>query len=298
LYCQTNPRPVQELAYQGGKHISSSVLQGIKALPTLPQVLNQILSTLEDEKSSASDLEKVIRQDQALCSQLLSVANSAYYGFMAKITTLRRAVVVLGMSEVRKICLGAGIFNLFNRSRVKDFKLVEEQWAHSLAVAEGARILASRTRKADPEQAFTGGLLHDLGKLALAAYFPEELKAVRQLAAAKDIGAQEAESILGVDHEDLGISLAEHWHLPPMLSEVMGRHHEPYPGLTYLELVAAVHVADCLAHEICSGDDNQNFVPYPEAVKALDLDEEGLWWVRKRLQKRAQAIEALRGNLL
>lgn len=297
MQSQTNLRPAQEVAYYGKRYISSRVLQGIQALPTLPQVLTNVLNTMEDETSSAAELEKVIRQDQALCSKLLSVANSAYYGFVAEITTLKRAVVVLGMSEVRKVCLGAGIFNMLNRSRVKDFKLVEQQWAHSLAVAEGARILAARTRKAEPEQAFTGGLLHDLGKLALAAYFPEEFKAVAAKAVAEGVSFQEAEALLGVDHEDLGISIAEHWHLPPMLSEVLGRHHEPYPGLTYLELVASVHIADCLAHELWSHDDSVNMFPYPEAVQALDLSEEDMWWVRQRLQKRGDAIESLRRNL-
>lgn len=297
MQSQPISRPAQEVAYYGKKYISSRVLQGIQALPTLPQVLTNVLNTMEDESSSAADLEKVIRQDQALCSKILSVANSAYYGFAAEITTLKRAVVVLGMSEVRKVCLGAGIFNMLNRSRVKDFKLVEQQWTHSLAVAEGARILAARTKKAEPEQAFTGGLLHDLGKLALAAYFPEEFRAVAAKAVAEGVSFQEAEALLGVDHEDLGISLAEHWHLPPMLSEVLGRHHEPYPGLTYLELVASVHIADCLAHELWSQDNSVNMFPYPEAVQALDLSEEDMWWVRQRLQKRTDAIESLRRNL-
>ncbi len=290
-------RDAQEVAYSGKRYISSNVLHGIQGLPTLPQVLTTILNTMEDESSTAADLEKVIRQDQALCSKLLSVANSSYYGFASEITTLKRAVVVLGLSEVRKVCLGAGMFNMINRSRVKDLKLMEQQWAHSLFVAEGARILAARTKKAEPEQAFTAGLLHDLGKLALAAYFPEEFKAVAAKAAAERISFQEAEAMLGVDHEDLGISLAEHWHLPPMLSEVLGRHHEPYPGLTYLELVATVHVADCLAHELCSQEESVNIFPYPEAVQALDLSEEDMWWVRQRLQKRAEAIDSLRHNL-
>lgn len=297
MQSQTISRPAHEVAYYGKKNISSRVLQGIQALPTLPHVLTNVINTMEDESASAADLERVIRQDQAMCSKLLSVANSAYYGFVAEITTLKRAVVVLGLSEVRKVCLGAGIFNMLNRSRVKNYKLVEEQWAHSLAVAEGARILAARTKKAEPEQAFTSGLLHDLGKLALAAFFPEEFQVVAQRAADEGITFQEAEAELGVDHEDVGISLAEHWHFPPMLSEVLGRHHEPYPGLSYLELVAAVHVADCLVHELWPQGDGVNVFPYPEAVKALDMSEEDMWWVRKRLQKRAEAIESLRQNL-
>ncbi len=298
MQSQIKPRPGEEVDYCGERYISSRVLQGIQALPTLPQVLTSILSTMEDENASASDLERAIRQDQALSSKLLAVANSSYYGWASQITTLKRAVVVLGMAEVRKICLGAGIFNLLSRSRVKNFKLVEEQWVHSLAVAEGARTLALSTRKVDPEQAFTGGLLHDLGRLAMATFFPDEMEAVARLAAAEDISLHEAEGLLGVDHEDLGIFLAEHWRLPPMLSEVMGRHHEPHPDLAFLELVAVVHVADCLVHGIWSQDQTPRRDPYPEALRALDLGGDDLQLVRLRLRKRAQAIDSLRRNLM
>jgi putative nucleotidyltransferase with HDIG domain len=278
--------------------LTGRVVEGISGLPAVPTVLAEILSTLEDDNATASTLERLIRRDQALSSKLLSVANSAYYGFVAPITTLKRAVVVLGLGEVRKLCLGAGVFNLLHSRRVRNQARVEALWTHSLAVAEAARIIAARTKRTDPEQAFTGGLLHDLGKLVLAAFFPEELEAVAELAQSEAIPFHQAEAELGVDHEDLGIQLAEHWRLPPMLAEVMGRHHEPYPGLGFLNLVAAVHVGDCLAHQVWP--DHSPAVgrhPFPEALGALALGEEGLWWVRRRLEKRGEAIDQLRASL-
>jgi putative nucleotidyltransferase with HDIG domain len=278
--------------------LSGRVLEGVQGLPAVPTVLAEILSTLEDDTATASSLERLIRRDQALTSKLLSVANSAYYGFVAPITTLKRAVVVLGMGEVRKLCLGAGVFNLLHARRVRNHARVESLWSHSLAVAEAARIIAARTKRTDPEQAFTGGLLHDLGKLVLAAFFSEELEAVNQLAVSEGLPFHQAECELGVDHEDLGIQLAEHWRLPPMLAEVMGRHHEPYPGLAFLNLVAAVHVGDCMAHQVWPEDPTASGLrPYPEALGALGLGEEGLWWVRRRLEKRGDAIDQLRHSL-
>lgn len=275
------------------------VLERIENLPTLPPLISKVIKTVEDERSSAWELERIVRHDQSLSSKLLSVANSAYYGFAQEINTVTRAVVVLGLNEVRKICLGAGMAQLVHTAGSEGLKRVEPLWDRALMAAETCRILAIRTRKLDQEQAFTAGLLHDLGWLVLTAFFPDDLEGLLKLRALMKVPMREAEAMLELDHEDLGLRLAENWHLPPMMAEVMGRHHEPSPHLAYSEMVSAVHISDCLAREFLEPDgDYADYGPAPEAMACLEMEEADLWWARKRVEKRAPALTELRKALM
>lgn len=285
---------------QGGPgRTAPHLLERIENLPTLPPLVSKVIKTVEDERSSAWELERIVRHDQALSSKLLSVANSAYYGFAQEISTVTRAVVVLGLTEVRKICLGAGMAQIVHSAGKDGLKRVEPLWDRSLMAAETSRIIATRTRKLDREQAFTAGLLHDLGWLVLTAFFPEDLEGLFKLRELMGVSMREAEAMLEMDHEDLGLRLAENWRLPPMLAEVMARHHEPAPYLTYCDLVATVHISDCLAREFLEPEgDFADYGPAPEALACLGLEDADLWWVRKRMEKRAPALAGLRKALM
>ncbi len=287
--------------YQLGPMLTQDLLSGINALPTLPGVLTKILQTLEDQWSSAQDLESIIRNDQSLSSKMLAASNSAYYGFPQQITTVHRAALVLGYDEVRKICMGAGLVGFMQKAPAHDRALSEELWRHSLSVAEASRLLAQRQeagRGPDTESAFTAGLLHDLGKVVLVAFFPEAAKALMDLTAREDLTWRQAEEVLELDHQDIGLYLAEHWNLPPMLGEVMGRHHEPDPSLKFLPMVLTVHLADWLTHDLKCEQQDLDPIRHtpeimPEASERLGLTVADLQACRARLAARADSLEEL-----
>ncbi|MCB2185792.1 MAG: HDOD domain-containing protein [Deltaproteobacteria bacterium] len=280
--------------------MTQEFVRGIRYLPTLPTVLNKIMELLNDDRSTASDMEAIIEPDQALCSKILAVANSAYYGFRYKILTVKRATVALGYDEIKNICLGASLMGFLHPSNFRDRTYAEQLWLHSIAVAETTRILESQLNLGEGGASFTAGLLHDLGKVVLAAFYPEEVQKMFALKQAENLTYRQAETAHGTDHARIGKSLAEHWDLPPVLAEVLGYHHEFHSGLVFLPMVAAVHTADYLARSSSIGDSGNTDPPElkPRALQILGLTPQGLEKCREELLGREEAILGLWTMLL
>ena len=213
----------------------------IRNLPALPTILTRIVSTIEDPHSSASDLEQIIQHDLVLTSKLLAVANSANYSFRQEITTVSRAVVSIGFEEVRNLCVGICMMGFLHPSVFGDKERAQLLWLHSLAVAEGASLLAEGQEEVRPDQAFAAGLLHDIGKVVIEAYFHKEVSALQHLVEDRQVPYQEAEKSLEIEHDKIGHLLARNWKLPSILSEAIGCHHKPGPGLVNLRMVSTVH---------------------------------------------------------
>lgn len=270
-------------------------VEGILYVPTLPTVLTQVLGLLEEENSSATDLERIIEHDQALSSKVLSVANSAYYSFRQQIDTVRRAVVALGFEEIKSICLGAGLLGFLQKNAFRDEDFASQLWLHSLAVAEGTRIIAVRSQSDEVDRAFTAGLLHDLGKVVLAAFFPDDMEALLSLLNDEGMTYHEAEYALGMEHWDIGRALAKHWELPPVLANVLGNHHTPDPAKDDFELTAAVHLANGLAHELGIGQETPGRPEEYEAValSILPQGDDDLEAIGQEMDARREGIEAL-----
>lgn len=273
--------------------MKTDFIKRLKSIPTLPTVLEQIIKTVEDPRSSASDLEKLIYNDQALTTKLLAVSNSAYYGFRHQITTVRRAVVAIGFSEVRNICLGLSLMGFLHPSTFRDREAAEQLWLHSLAVSEACLLLAEETRSAEAGAAFTAGLLHDIGKVVLAAFLPDDVETLkRQVAAGKSF--REAERQLDLSHEQVGGALALQWDLPPVLAEAIASHHTPNSRLIYYPLVSLVHVGDFMARSLrlgFSGDPDRPSLN-PKAVEGLGMSRDTLQSCARRLNERRSRVEA------
>ncbi len=267
-------------------------VRGIRYVPTLPTVLSQILALLNKENSSAQDLEAIIVHDQALSSKVLAVANSAYYGFRHQILTVTRAVVALGYEEIRNICLGASLMGFLHPSSFRNQNAAELLWLHSLTVADGAALVAQRLDKSHRDAAFTGGLLHDLGKVVLAAFFPDETAALKELMTRENLPYRQAEKALDMDHGQVGEALAAHWDLPQQIGEAMGHHHLPHAGLLCYPMVATVHVADYLARTINLGHSGNSDRPevLPQVLNKLNLSQVALNDLQGRLDARRVAI--------
>lgn len=159
-------------------------LNNIETLPTIPPVLFKINELVKNENVSALEIGKVVEKDANITMLLLKLINSSFYGLKRKISNVSEAIAYLGMVKLHKIVMGVGIAKSLSGKQL-NFFLNRDFWLHSLCVASLARTFASFNQNINQEDAFTGGLLHDVGKIILDQYFPDELKATIEVLEAK-----------------------------------------------------------------------------------------------------------------
>ncbi len=260
------------------------VVGKLDALPTLPVVVIRLFEISADRDSSFRELAEVIHGDPALAAKVLSVASSASFGVGRQVTTLQQAVALLGFAAVRSIVLATCVFQAFENDSEPTpeggFQR-REFWLHSIATACAAQRIAKAAPRlgVESDEAFLGGLLHDLGKVALDAVFPKAYDRIAARAANDrgDISDLER-TILGADHTRAGRRLAERWKLPATYRDVIWLHHLA-PGtlpasVENPQLIAVVQLADTLVREQRLGySGNFRFYEYsPRVARNLGLD--------------------------
>jgi len=223
-------------------------LDGIRNLPTLPDVYHKVQTIIRNPNSSASDVGRVVAEDPALTARILKMVNSAFYGLRREVATIDQAVVVLGLRELEHVVLATSVLKVFpGRGAQAQFNL-REYWKHALGSAIAARAIARQLGIGDPNEAFTMGLLHSIGKLVLDLFFFDEY--VNVLNKVQESGGfiLEAEAdILGFTHADVGAILAAKWELPPRLVEVIQHYPVPAKSSECAREAAVVNLADVLA---------------------------------------------------
>lgn len=253
----------------------SRVLSSINDLSTLPSVADNLTQLIENPKTSAVTVSDSIRMDPALTSKVLKLVNSAFYGFPRKINTLSQAVVILGFNNIKNIILTASIFNIFSSSKTSKLFNIEKFWEHSMGCGVISKIMTKTLGIKKHEEAFIGGLLHDIGKLLLCQCLMEEFGEIVEMVKEKDILFIDAErEVLGLDHCFIGKKLGEHWNLPAVLEEVIEFHHDPKSATDNTRLASIVHLADILSRalDIGSGGDDKIPVIDESTMELLEID--------------------------
>ena len=193
----------------------------IADMQPLPVVAVRVLEIADGQQFSAHELSQAIAADQALTAKVLRLSNSAYYGFPRRITTVRDAVVLLGFRAVRSATLASCIIETVPGGKVLD---AMQAWRYSMVVGLLAEVLA-RASKRHQDEAFTAGILHNIGRLALDQHRPARLAEAKRIAEERRVPAAEAEyEVFGFTSSDVGGALALHWNFPPDLAEVVARH--------------------------------------------------------------------------
>jgi len=229
---------------------ATALLDQIDDLPPLPAVAARVMGMADDDRTSAMELAQVLSTDQALTAKLIRVSNSAYYGFARRVSTVREAVVMLGFKQVRQVAVGASLMNTFKSKKSADDVFdMDLFWGHSVAVGVAAENLAKKTRTAKPEDAFTAGILHDIGRLVLRKAMPAEFNLAVIEARRGTCTLAEAElEFTGYAHDDIGRLLGERWKFPMHLVEAVRCHHDYALTPANDGLAGVVAQADRLAH--------------------------------------------------
>ncbi len=251
-------------------------IEVITDLPTLPTVVGRISSQIANPATNAADIGKLIEQDQALTTKVLRLVNSAYYGFPQQIKSIQHAVVILGFNKVKTIIITASVFGAFKRDKAKGLDLVRF-WQHSLAAAISAKAAAEMLGMGHmAEDAFIGGLLHDIGKVILDQYQPAIYSPIVKYAQDKGILLVEAEKeVMGLTHATVGEWIMERWRLPPTIVRMVADHHVPGRSTERRELIAAVHLGDILARALGIGSGGDDRIPEIDAGLAANHGLDG-----------------------
>lgn len=264
--------------------IVKDAIKNVTALATLPEVTTQIITTVEDPRSSAGQLHKIIAHDPSLSARILKVVNSAFYGVSGTIGSVERAIVLLGLTSVKNIAVATSLGQLFRGAKLGVGFSAKDLWTHCVAVGVTARELARKIGSKNPEEVFLAGLIHDVGILVELQTWPEKIQTI--CSTVKNTGGNFCEverQILGVDHQALGKGLAESWKFTRNCQLVAGYHHQPSELSEDCPHVALVHIADTL----CCQADQQGFnltarnQPLdPATVESLGLNEAAIEEIR------------------
>lgn len=226
----------------------SRIAQGILDLPTLPTVVAKIVELVDNPRTNASTLAHLIARDPALTARMLKMANSAYYGFPRRIGTINLAIVILGFNTVRDLAVSASLVERVNLS-YEGGDLMTDFWEHSVSTAIAARMLQRFGLAGSVGESFVAGLLHDIGRLVVARYLPDEfIKLQSRLEESREpLWALEHE-LLGMSHAEIGGMLCKHWNLPEALCEAIRWHHLPLERPDADPLTGIIHFAEYIAH--------------------------------------------------
>ena len=240
------------LANDQVKRLTSQML----SLPSMPDLYLQLLEELRREDPSMPALVKIISQDLGMCTKILQLVNSAFFGLQQPIGNLGEAVLYLGLETIKGLVLSLQIFSLFTRVKIKDFSY-EELWVHCWVTGMWAkRIALAGTQNLElADQAFIAGLLHDVGKLVLASGLPSQYQISVNRQREKGIPLWQAEhDVFHTAHAEVGAYLLGLWGLPDPIVEAIVWHHRPATSSSRkFSLVTAVHVASGLEHERQTG---------------------------------------------
>jgi putative nucleotidyltransferase with HDIG domain len=197
-------------------------------LPPIPLVATRVMVLVQDPKTTADQLARVVSTDPGLTSKLIRLSNSAEYAFGRPCASARDAIHLLGFLQVRQIAITSSLMSIFHGPLEDDTTFDSDLfWAHSLTVAVAAETVARATKAATPADAFTAGILHDLGRLVIRRAMPEEFRQAGKMALEEGIPLHEAElKVTGYSHEVVGQEVATRWQFPPLLASAIGTHHQ------------------------------------------------------------------------
>ncbi|OGR01466.1 MAG: metal-dependent phosphohydrolase [Deltaproteobacteria bacterium RIFOXYD12_FULL_50_9] len=265
----------------------------IDRMPSLSTTVTKVLEVCNKPNTSPNDLNRVISLDPVLTGQVLKLINSAYYSLPNQITSLTRAIIMLGLNTVKNLAISTAVLGAMGNEKSFLLLPMDSFWIHSICVGVTAKALAAKLGVPRPEleEYFVAGLLHDLGKIPLNYRFAEEYKDSLDLANLEQGPLYRAEAmIFGFDHALVGKTIAEKWQLSSTIGETLGFHHDPEgASAANRKLVTVVALANLYANVYEIGFAGDRFQEGPTIYRTLDLV--GIKWGELAALQEAVAVE-------
>ncbi len=265
---------VQELDKKREKALR--IISTVQNLPSVPAIIFELNKVIENPMASAAQIGRIISKDQGLVTKILKVANSPLYGIPRRVATIDFAVVILGFNQIKNIIIAISMMESFRD--LGDVKFPKkEYWIHSIMVASAAKRLADDLNLNCSGEAFTAGLLHDLGLPIVHKYFNKEYTQVYQILNNSELPVDLIEKgIIGLSHCEIAKILIDKWNLPLTFSEAAMYHQSPVNSENYRELVAVVHLADYMTNVLETGNFfwDREFKLDTSIINTLNLHDE------------------------
>jgi len=248
----------------------------ISKMPSLSTTVGKVMEICSRTDASPNELNKVISLDPVLTGKVLKLVNSAYYSLVNKVTSLTRAITMLGMNTVKNMALSTAIIQTVAGTKKSKALPTAKFWAHSIGVGVSSKLLgiAKEVSPTEREELFLAGLLHDLGKVP----FGDEYIEVLNIAKFEQLPLHQVEKeVMGIDHQEVGLMIAEKWKLNKVIVECIGYHHQPAQlSAEAMQKVVLVSLGNIYTN-ICDYGYAGNPFPAAEEITGL-LDQAGVSW--------------------
>lgn len=284
---------------QNIKQRIDEVIKNLDQLPTMPDVAVKIINMVNDPEVSIKQVAIELSKNQAMTTNVLKLCNSAFFSKGKEITSVERALVTIGLKEVKDIVLLVAAKPILSKEVVGYDLAQGELWRQGLSVGTMARDIAlAKKRKDLADTVFTGGIIHNVGKVVIALYVQQALKQILELVNSKQIPFHQAEKdIMGYNHQEVGDKILEKWNFPPVLRSIVLYYQSPEsaPEEHRLE-VSIVHIANaiCLMGGIGIGSDGLYHEISDAAIKKVGLgqsDLENLYSHTPELLKKTRELQ-------
>jgi putative nucleotidyltransferase with HDIG domain len=268
----------------------SDLLERLQDIPTLPVVAMRVTELINDPASSSADIAKLLKRDQVLTAKILRLANSSYYAIPGGCIDVQRALAFLGFNTLAQLVLGLSVFSLFSTLDGEDFSMLDF-WKHALGTAVCSEILAKRLGLVKPEEAFTCGLLHDIGKLVLHEIDRERLSEIIRETKKRNCSFVEVEREWELPgHSYLGDVIATKWGLPQVIRLAIRYHHFDVRNMESIltsakPLIYIVRLANalCVKNQIGKSGDCSDGEITDDMLSPLKLTKEKIPEIEKKL---------------
>jgi HD-like signal output (HDOD) protein len=287
------PEPEAE-GLPSGEKLLKRILQTAKDLPPMPQTTLKAHKIIKDPNASFEDLAHVMEMDQAIATRVLRMANSSYYGMSGNVSSIKHASTILGLKVLEELIVMAWSTKAL-ASRMNGYGLeTGDLWQHSLGVAFGSKIIATSKNPGLANDAFSAGLIHDVGELVLDPYVMERKDLFTAfLADGQQTFLSAEKGILGFDHGEIAAELCTNWHVPENLATAIRYHHAPATS-GGSQLAYIVHMADVIAlmSGMGAGVDGMQYCMDQEAMAKLGMTSDDMSTVMIQIVEAVQTISA------
>jgi putative nucleotidyltransferase with HDIG domain len=251
-----------------------NIMSQIRSFPSMPATGAKMLRMLEDPETGVDEIEAMLRHDPGLTGNVLKLANSAYFGIPAKVSSVKQGILLLGLKKLIQLVIASCVNSVMDKP-VPGYDLPPGNlWRHSIAVSIAAEALVKDKKNIDAEDVFTPALLHDIGKLILGHFIKDELDDIEKIVSEGVAYVVAEDMVLGTDHAQVGAQVLTQWSFPRDVIEAVRWHHDPDFPEKATAAVDVVYLSNLLCQANGQSDQDAGVIDElsPAVIERLGID--------------------------